>query len=113
MMLNLWERLGVVLTMLWLVIAPVWITGSIQADQIKNAERWLDDCRHFHFESYSTCMDMFGQQIKFDWLGCWREFALAAVIAAAFVWALAYAATYSVRWIMAGRNSTRDTTLPL
>ncbi len=118
--LNVWNRLGIVLTVLWLVIAPLVFVGRdnynfskfLEANSSQACWQLAEKAKPEDFLSeQKSCLEARTLAINSEirsqlsyatYVGF--SFALAAV-----VWVLAYIATYATRWILAGRKGHGST----
>ena len=111
--LTLWPRLGIVLSVLWLVVVPIWQT-------LRKADLVLE----FDQELQRKCIDG-GGGVRCDSLPMgitdhqmWNYWLVHLMVAGVWVvlgWIFAIAAFYTGRWVLAGRrhqNSNRETTAP-
>jgi len=114
--LNLWNRLGIALTVLWLLIAPITVVVQENAARNDAAEWFREKCFARALEpqslknendsgaAYKDCWDEYEETITRPRQSLYWQIAGACLGAALIVWILAYAFTYTVRWIWAGRN---------
>lgn len=107
MKLNVWQRLGIALSILTLSIAPIllWLNTAREAQATQR--RMRDKCLEFagnDFESGKICTDAFIQYGGIVFWPLWREIAQLTAIGVIIIWVIAYIATYTVRWILAGKK---------
>lgn len=105
--LNMWQRLGIVLTAIWLVMGTLWLAGvqfetdyrsigqayEVCTSNANVADLWAR-CDKAKDESFAAenRSSVFGMA------------ALFAAIVAAVVWAFAYLVLWTGKWVLAGRR---------
>ncbi|USQ99556.1 hypothetical protein [Sphingomonas aerolata] len=107
--MNMWQRLGVVLSALFLVIGGFLLENDAQSRARMAASATKDACHPIHGEA----PELFeGRCTHSAYLAAERElsedrknFVLQMIVCLAAVWGLAYAAVYSTRWVRAGRKT--------
>lgn len=114
--LNMWNRLGIVLTVLWLLIAPITFVVQENAARYDAANWWREKCIALSLEpkalksenessaAYRRCWDEYQESITRPRQSLYWQIAGVCLGAALLVWILAYSFTYTVRWILAGRS---------
>lgn len=107
--LNLWKRLGVVVTVLWLGCAPLVFLQLAHSDRFELASMLAEHCwtninqfrTSAEFEAASKCVDA----VDYTYYGySYWEYMAMCLLVASLVWLFAYAATYTARWVWAGRS---------
>jgi hypothetical protein len=102
--LNMWKRLGIVLSGLWLVIMPIWVTLHFANQHAETARIVLGRCLSDVTQTPAQCSAQFQIYDRFEFGMIWSESLLTAIACAAIMWAVVYGVVFSVRWILAGRN---------
>lgn len=103
---GVWSRLAVVVTVLWLLIAP--IAGTMHArsewhSALSNSFMVCFDDRLTPLPQQQACSDEVAAR-RFDFSSVFYPSIIAATMAAAVAWAFGFAAVRTIRWILAGRN---------
>lgn len=111
--LNVWHRLAIVVTVLWLLAAPTYVAVRQSDSAYRAHEAMRDYClRQVEtgpVENYvpgiAKCWEDWQRDIKTvdRWDG-WPSLFGAAFAVAAVFWVLFGAAFYTVKWILAGRQ---------
>lgn len=100
--LNVWQRLGVVASVLWVIGGGLWQRSRDVSDATAiylactNGEPFgpSGDCSNFADSMSASMME-----------GSWLRVAVVAFAPVILAWALAYIALWTARWILAGRRS--------
>ncbi len=101
--LNMWQRLGVVASVLWVGLSLVWdhhIYEKLSSDSLDVAIRACETLNNINAaECYVRDL------VEFRKPGVFRvEFLLNAIVPIASGWALAYLLIWIARWVLAGRK---------
>ncbi len=113
--LNMWNRLGIVLTVLWLVTAPLVFVGRdnynfskfLDANSSQACWELAEKAKPEKFLSeHKSCLEMRTLAIESEIRRqpSYTTYLKVSVAFAVVIWLLAYIATYATRWILAGRK---------
>jgi hypothetical protein len=115
--LGMWQRLGIVLTVLWAALVPTWYV----IDQGNSAARARDAWREYcvadarklpateFITAYDKCWSEWRREMEGDHVwSAWPQAFEASIVAAVVFWLLFAAAFFVVKWILAGRLTTGD-----
>ena len=110
--LNLWNRLGIVLTLIWLVIVPLVLSIQTNKEWLATIKASRELCMKAaesgpiekFAEGYKICWDAWTTQLslaspKYD------QYLIAMLIVTIIAWLFAYAAVYVTKWVWAGRST--------
>lgn len=101
MRLNVWQRAGIVASVLWMVGGALWARASIvkQAVDVTTGIRLM--CERGERDGCNKAMDAARDAI----LDGWEMVALVTAVAPViFGWVLAYIVVWTARWVLAGRS---------
>lgn len=110
--LGLWQRLGIVLTLLATVLLPTLVWWDVMTTTETNMSNYRDLCLKSYpaeqgafLEERAACNDAYINRSEPDYI----EYLKAGIpIALAFclvIWILAYAIYFVARWVLAGRRT--------
>jgi len=107
--LNMWQRLGVVISVLWFLGAGLWQRNA-DVDRAGNAMglvyRLCTEASAAKGEYNFDACSARSQSVFMDYLvGSWGNVAIAAIGPIIVGWILAYIVLATVRWVLAGRSS--------
>jgi hypothetical protein len=109
--LGVWQRLGIVLTLLATVLLPTLKWWDVATTSEANMSQFRDECldrypaeRGAFLEQRAVCNDAYLNRYKPDYIEYMKggiPFAFGFCLA---IWALAYVIYFTTRWVLAGRN---------
>lgn len=99
--LNVWQRLGVVASILWMLGGGVWQRARYAAMALVHYRMTRDECAGSAGDCLQAANVAADQVLKESWPDV-ASFALTPVILA---WALAYVTVWTGRWVLAGRRA--------
>lgn len=110
--LNMWYRLGIVLTVLWLIAAPLTFAARENNNWDGMLTAWRELCLsnvkagpgEKFAEGHKRCWDEWQADLKTDRGPVLQNAFWASAALAALAWALVLIAVYTVRWVLAGRR---------
>ena len=110
--LNMWQRLGVVVSLLWIVGAGTWQRNSDQ--QLANVLSFTtyDDCKNKPLPQPTSGVESVIDQCATDvqeahdyvMADSWEHVASFALLPVLLGWIIAYLLLWMARWVLAGRK---------
>jgi len=105
--LNLWHRLGIVLTVIWVAGATYFYAQEISAARLDAAQQRLNFClliAQDDVDKRINCWTVNAPLIEPNHSEVWISAALAAVLPVPVAWLVAWALIWTAKWVLAGRN---------
>lgn len=105
--LGVWSRLGIVLTLVWLIGGTLYLQSWQTARLDSSAELARAECERINqvLSRNEDCWSLWtGIQRERDWGAVWESSFLTATGLALFAWIIGGFAYWSIRWILAGRK---------
>ena len=106
--LNMWHRLGIVATALWLAIFPVWRAYAYLGKEFESVQSMRQNCINVVIRTKANvdCAVYIVPDGVFA--GAWQIELTRAAIWAVIAWILAFATYYVCRWVLAGRTASSN-----
>ena len=106
MRLNGWQRIGIVLSILWAVGAAIYQRNADIERAAFSAGLTYKGCTAVlsekHISDFSQCGLEFDKTFRIMLEGSWGNVAVVALLPIPFAWLLAYLAIWVLRWIRGG-----------
>ena len=108
--LNAWQRLGIVVSLLWVVCGGLWQRTS-DVDRALNYMGFVyrtctEAAALKNNYDFNPCMDKATDDFKLFLEGSWGNVAFMALAPIALGWLTAFAILWVARWVLAGRRSS-------
>jgi hypothetical protein len=102
--LNGWQRIGIVLSVLWIIVAGLWANYQSIQQRTQTLEFLFQTCVAFHNFNYNDpdCLRDFNAQYLGAIKGQWVDTAIVALVPIPIAWLLAWIVFVVVRWIRRG-----------
>lgn len=101
--LNMWQRIGVVASVIWIVVAGVKRRMEIMDTALLTASMDRDACLQ---QQRQACEGVWTKTFELYANDRWPEVVATAVVPVVLAWIVAYAVLFTFRWVLAGRQPT-------
>ena len=105
--LNMWQRLGVVLSVLWLAGMGIYSFHHTIAGRETGMIADLKTCGDTFGSNYSLCLDEYALGETFAYKAAWKSAAIDGLIPIPIGWAAVLAAIWVCGWVRRGREADK------
>jgi hypothetical protein len=103
--MNGWKRIGIILSVLWVVVGGLWVRGKVMDDMGFLAKFELDNCTtYLHPDDTNQCYANFDAMWQHDVPNLWLNInnAIWTLGPLLLAWLLVYVLVGLTRWVGAG-----------
>ena len=101
--LNGWQRIGVVLSVLWIVVVGFWRNDAIIKSAQETAEAFYNTCVDAHpYPNDQSCVDEIWKNFELFSRGHWIDAAFVAFVPILIAWLLVWLCVAVFRWVRRG-----------
>ena len=108
--LNMWRRLGIVLSAFWLLGGGAWTYYSRDRYAADYAQESFNLCRESRFtHSLQECVETVNKTQKMMMADVWPRIGIFTVVPIILGWILAFVGLWVARWVLAGNRKNDET----